>query len=127
MKIKPLSKLELEVMEIVWDLGHCSIREITDQISKSKPLAYTTIATIVTRLTEKGALKKKGEGFSITYSPTLTKDDMSKTVAQSFLTKFIQSFGDAALASFAQSVDKLPKKKKEYFLQLLDMYEKKHK
>lgn len=124
---KPLSRLELEVMEIVWDLGHCSIREITDQISKSKPLAYTTIATIVTRLTEKGALKKKGEGFSITYSPTLTKDDMSKTVAQSFLTKFIQSFGDAALASFAQSVDKLPKKKKEYFLQLLDMYEKEHK
>lgn len=127
MKIKPLSKLELEIMEVIWGLGECTIRDVVDRVNKSKPLAYTTIATVVTRLTEKGALKKKGEGFSITYTPTLTKEDMSKTVAQSFLSKFIRSFGDAAIASFAQSVDRLPKKKRDYFIHQLEKYEKESK
>ncbi|OGK16961.1 hypothetical protein A2690_01475 [Candidatus Roizmanbacteria bacterium RIFCSPHIGHO2_01_FULL_39_12b] len=127
MKLKPLSKLELEVMEIIWERGECTIRDVTDQVGKTKSLAYTTIATIITRLIEKGAIKKQDDKFSATYVPTLSKEAMSRTVAQSFLTKFIQSFGDAAIVSFAQSVDKLPKKKREQFIELLDVYEKKDK
>ena len=127
MKIKPLSKLELEIMKIIWELGECTIRDVADQVGKTKSLAYTTIATVITRLIEKGAIKKQDDKFSATYVPTLSKEDMSRTVAQSFLTKFIQSFGDAAIVSFAQSVDKLPKKKREQFIELLDVYEKKNK
>ncbi|OGK21388.1 hypothetical protein A3C23_01205 [Candidatus Roizmanbacteria bacterium RIFCSPHIGHO2_02_FULL_37_13b] len=127
MKIKPLSKLELEIMEIIWEYGECTIRDVVNKMSKTKTLAYTTIATIITRLIKKGTLKKQDEKFSATYVPTLSKEDMSKTVAQTFLTKFIRSFGDAAIASFAQSVDRLPKKKKEYFLKLLNVYEKENK
>lgn len=127
MKIKPLSKLELEVMEIIWESGGSTIREIVDRVSKTKYLAYTTISTIVVRLTEKGALKKQGEKYAATYVPTLTKEDLSKTVAQSFFTKFIQSFGDEAIVSFAQSVDRLPKKKRDHFIHLLEQYEKESK
>ncbi len=127
MKIKPLSKLELEVMEIIWELGECTIRDVVNRVSKEKSLAYTTVATIITRLSEKGAIRKQGEKFAATYVPTLSKETMSKTVAQSFLTKFIRSFGDAAIASFAQSVDQLPKKKRDYFIQQLEQYEKESK
>lgn len=127
MKIKPLSKLELEVMEIIWESGGSTIREIVDHVIKKKYLAYTTIATIVVRLTEKGALKKQGEKYAATYVPTLSKEDLSKTVAQSFFTKFIQSFGDEAIVSFALSIDGLPQEKKKYFLKLLDKYEKESK
>jgi len=114
-------------MKIIWELGECTIRDVADQVGKTKSLAYTTIATVITRLIEKGAIKKQDDKFSATYVPTLSKEDMSRTVAQSFLTKFIQSFGDAAIVSFAQSVDKLPKKKREQFIELLDVYEKKNK
>ena len=114
-------------MEIIWEYGECTIRDVVNKMSKTKTLAYTTIATIITRLIKKGTLKKQDEKFSATYVPTLSKEAMSRTVAQSFLTKFIQSFGDAAIVSFAQSVDKLPKKKREQFIELLDVYEKKDK
>ena len=125
MKVKPLSELELSVMEIIWSCGTCSVRDVVDRLDKSKPLAYTTIATVITRLTEKGAIKKQGEGFSITYSPKLTKESMSKTIAQGFLSKFVRSFGDAAVASFAESIETLPRKKRDYLVKLLNEYESK--
>lgn len=124
MKLKPLSELELEVMEIVWDLGECTVRDVVEQINKQKQFAYTTIATVLSRLVDKGSVKKVGEGLEITYVPRLSKEDMGKTVAQSFVQKFFNSFGDVALASFAQSIDNLPKKKKEYLLELLNDYDK---
>ena len=127
MNVKPLSTLELEVMEIVWNCGDCCVRDVVGEIHKEKKLAYTTIATIMTRLVEKGALKKKRFGSSIIYSPKFTKQAVGRSVAQSFINRFCRSFGEMAIASFAESIDQLPASKKKYFLQLLNSYERKNK
>src|SRR5580658_8278498 len=47
-----LSKLELQIMEILWNRGACSIREIQEAFPESKRPAYTTVQTIVYRLLE---------------------------------------------------------------------------
>ena len=53
-----LGKLELKIMQIVWDLGRCSVREIQEKFpDKSRP-AYTTVQTVVSRLEVKGALRR---------------------------------------------------------------------
>lgn len=48
-----LSKLELQIMEILWNRGACSSREIHKALPGSKKPAYTTVQTIVYRLLEK--------------------------------------------------------------------------
>jgi len=126
MKAKPLSTLELEIMDVVWHYGACSIGDIVKQINKKRPLAYTTVATVVSRLVEKGAVRRNEEDYPSIYSPRLTKQNLSNTVAKTFITKFFNSFGNEAIASFAQSVDKLPKDKKDYLLKLLSEYEDKN-
>jgi BlaI family transcriptional regulator, penicillinase repressor len=47
-----LSKLELQIMEILWNRGACSIREIQEALPGSKRPAYTTVQTTVYRLLE---------------------------------------------------------------------------
>jgi BlaI family penicillinase repressor len=47
-----LSKLELQIMEILWNRGACSIREILEAFPLSKRPAYTTVQTTVYRLLE---------------------------------------------------------------------------
>ena len=47
-----LSKLELRIMEILWNRGACSIREILEALPGSKRPAYTTVQTTVYRLLE---------------------------------------------------------------------------
>ena len=119
MKPKVLSPLEHEIMDIVWELGQCSVKEVLERINQNKQLAYTTIATILQRLYEKGLVTRKGQGVAYFYSPKLSKKSYSKNLAQSFLNKFFSSYGDVAITSFAESIEKLPKKKKEYLLELL--------
>ncbi|HUR81984.1 MAG TPA: BlaI/MecI/CopY family transcriptional regulator [Thermoanaerobaculia bacterium] len=53
-----LTRLELEIMRYVWDLGEAAVREIHEAIPASKRPAYTTIQTILTRLEEKGAVRR---------------------------------------------------------------------
>jgi BlaI family penicillinase repressor len=53
-----LSKLELRIMQALWDRGPCSVREIQESFPGKKRPAYTTVQTIVYRLEIKGALRR---------------------------------------------------------------------
>lgn len=119
---KNLSPLEQEIMNIVWNCGTCSVRDVLEQIRKEKELAYTTVATILTRLYDKGFLRRDEKKLVVYFSPKISREAFSKKVVGSFFANFFQSFGDSAIASFAESVEKLPKDKKDYFLRLLEKH-----
>ncbi len=124
MKSTSLGELEQQTMDIVWEQGNCSAREVLTSLEKNKRLAYTTIATILQRLFDKGLLTRKESKLGYVYSPKLSKEKYTQNVARVFLKKFISSFGDTAISSFVESIDNLPKEKKEYFVQLLEKNEK---
>jgi BlaI family penicillinase repressor len=52
-----LTKLELQVMEALWQKGACSVREIQETFPESARPAYTTVQTTVYRLEKKKALR----------------------------------------------------------------------
>lgn len=106
-------------MNIVWKLKTCQVRDVLRKINKNNTLAYTTVATLLQRLYEKGMVQRKSDGPAFVYTPKYTKKDYSRTLSQFFISKFFRSFGNDAIASFAESIEKLPKDKKEYFLKLL--------
>lgn len=124
MKSNSLGELEQQVMDIVWEYKNCSTRDVLTKIPNDRKLAYTTVATVLQRLCEKGLVKRTEDKSSHSYSPKLTKESYSKNIAKSFLKKFIDSFGDTAIASFAESIDKLPEKKRKYFLEIIHEYDK---
>ena len=123
--MKPsLGELEQQIMDIVWECKNCSARDVLTRLERDKKLAYTTVATILQRLHDKGLLTRKESSSGHIYSPKVSKEKYTKNVAQSFLKNFINSFGDIGIASFADSIDKLPEKKRKYFLEILDEYDK---
>lgn len=126
MKSVSLGNLEQEIMEVVWGKKGCLIKDVQTELKrKSHSLAYTTVATILQRLYAKGLVKRTAEGKSYHYHSKISKTSFSKTMARSFISRFVRSFGDVAIASFADSIDTLPKEKKAYFLKLLKQYEAK--
>lgn len=124
MKQQSLSNLEEQVMNIVWEKEACYVADIFEAMKQQKDIAYTTTQTIVQRLYEKGFVTRKEQGKGYLYKPKFSKETYSKQIAQTFIQKFISSFGNMALASFAESIEKLPKEKKAYFLSALEEYEK---
>ncbi len=51
------TKPELQIMEVLWNQGACSIREIHEAVSKKERPAYTTVQTMVYRLEAKKAVQ----------------------------------------------------------------------
>ncbi|MHC4405870.1 MAG: BlaI/MecI/CopY family transcriptional regulator [Planctomycetota bacterium] len=52
-----LSRLELDIMDVVWELGDCSSAEVTQVFSRKRQLAPTTIRSVLANLRKKGYLK----------------------------------------------------------------------
>src|SRR5882672_8716267 len=58
MTLPRLTRLELQIMEAVWNRGLLSIREIQESFPEKDRPGYTTIQTTVYRLEDKGALRR---------------------------------------------------------------------
>jgi len=58
MKMPRLSKAETRILEQVWKLETCSVREVLESLPAEESVAYTTVQTLIYRLEEKGALRK---------------------------------------------------------------------
>ncbi len=74
-KIIKLTKLELEVMGALWNLGSASVREIQERLPAKRRAAYTTVQTIIYRLEEKGAVRRtKKIGNAHVFEAVVTRE-----------------------------------------------------
>jgi BlaI family penicillinase repressor len=53
-----VSRFELQLLEKMWQLGPCSVREIQESLPEKNRPAYTTVQTIVYRMEEKGSVRR---------------------------------------------------------------------
>jgi BlaI family transcriptional regulator, penicillinase repressor len=88
-----LTPLELQLMDILWDLGEAAVREVQEAIpARSRP-AYTTVQTMINRLEQKGALKKTRKiGNAWMFSPAINR----KKTHERLIDDFLDLFGGSA-------------------------------
>ena len=85
-----LSKLELQIMQTLWNRGECSVREIQEAFPESKRPAYTTVQTMVYRLLEgKGAVRiVKRIGNANIFAAAISPDDAGRKLIDDLLALF---------------------------------------
>ena len=64
-----LSKAELEIARLVWELKEASVRQVHEALPTNRKVDFTTVQTFLKRLEEKGYLKVRLEGRSRIYAP----------------------------------------------------------
>ena len=74
-----LSKLELKIMELLWEHGLSSIREIQERIVTKPRPAYTTIQTVFGRLESKNAVRRvKKVGGAHIYEASVSREEAKR-------------------------------------------------
>ena len=106
-----LGPLEQEVMDCVWREDVVSVRDVHSCLKKSRRIAYTTVMTVMTRLTEKGFLLRKRQGKAFLYSPKKTKKQTAKTMIGKIIDSLVDQFGEEAMVAFSDELE-LKKRKK---------------
>ena len=75
MSLPKLTRLELRIMETLWNKGPCSIRELLEAFPSSGRLAYTTVQTVVYPLEEKKAVCRTSEfGNAHVFEAVVSRD-----------------------------------------------------
>jgi len=89
MAMPRLSKLELAIMDVLWQGGPSSIREIQEKMAGGKRPAYTTVQTMVYRLEEKGALRRARKiGNAHIFEALVSREQARRRLADEFLGLF---------------------------------------
>jgi predicted transcriptional regulator len=119
-------KLQRAIIEIVWELGEASVREVWTRLRKEKELVYTTILTSMQRLEKDGWLTHRLEGNKNIYMPTKTRAQAGVGSVRKFIHKMFN--GNAALL-FQQLVeeDELSDKELHELRRLIGKKEKERK
>ena len=104
MQQKTLTKGEMQVMNILWDVqrGAC-IAEIQKQYPEPHP-AYTTIATFLKIMEQKGFVEKRksGSGKTFVYSPLLTRERYRRLVVDDVKDTFFGGSVKSLVSFFAE-------------------------
>ena len=78
-----LGNLEREVMEVVWQAGPTTVREVQGELPR--PVAYTTVMTTLDRLFKKGFVSRTRAGRAFVYEPLRTREQTEAAVAQGMI------------------------------------------
>jgi BlaI family transcriptional regulator, penicillinase repressor len=79
---------ELEILQVIWDKGSATVREVHDVLKESKDIGYTTALKTMQIMTAKGILKRDTSNRTHIYSPVVS---MEKTRKQ-FLSRLVDGF-----------------------------------
>lgn len=100
-----LGPLETAVMERLWKRQQATVRDVVDDLSRSRSLAYTTVMTIMTRLHTKGLLTRDRDGKTYVYRPACSRDEHRARLSRDLVRGLVDEFGDVALAQFTAELD----------------------
>jgi predicted transcriptional regulator len=102
---KLLGRLEADLVRAAWAAKRpVTVRDLLDRVNQRRPtpLAYTTVMTVLTRLTEKGVMHRKKQGRGFVYEP-VAGDSAALAVHG-----VMRDFGDAAVAHFVEEAKSDP-------------------
>ena len=87
-RAKDLTERELEVMHVFWRRGASNVNEVRDDLaSDGRDLAYTTVATLVRILTEKGFLEQVNEERPFVYRAVRSFEEVSEGMVGDFINR----------------------------------------
>jgi predicted transcriptional regulator len=95
-------QLQRSVIEVVWELGEATVRQVWKRLCRKKELAYTTVLTAMQRLERDGWLKHRVDGRKHIYLPTRTRAQAGAGSVRKFVQRM---FNGNALLLFRQLVE----------------------
>ncbi|EKQ71000.1 putative transcriptional regulator [Leptolyngbyaceae cyanobacterium JSC-12] len=102
-----LGPLEREILHIVWELGTVSVKDVHDRILEDpdRELAYTSVTTVLNRLTNKGWLACDRQGRSFAWRSLISQEQAKALEAYEQLNQFLAVSNPDVVAAFADSLD----------------------
>jgi len=91
-------------LSALWTLAEGDVKAVQQMVAQSRPLAYTTIMTVLDRLVRKGMLARRKVGRRFVYAPQSTRDAARRAAVRELL----DGYFDGSEEELRQFLEKRP-------------------
>ena len=114
-----LTPQELAIMKVVWSLDQATVRQVYETMREKRPVAYTTVMTMMKILEGKGYLKKALVDRAHVYRPARPRQQVVGAMLRDFVDRVFDGAADSLLLHLARD-NKLTGKQKQLVKQLIE-------
>lgn len=105
-----VTEAEQAILEVLWALGEGSVRDVANALAQQKPVAYTTVLTMLGILHKKELVEFRQEGRAFIYRPTLTKADVRDRALHNLMAQLFDGSPEALAVHLLENHDVDPGK-----------------
>jgi BlaI family transcriptional regulator, penicillinase repressor len=98
-----LTEAEQRVMRVLWTRGECSVRDVTEALAPTYPVAYNTVLTLLRILTDKGYVSPRQEGRAFIYSTLVSRSDARSQALRKLVSQFFEGSPSALAQHLVQT------------------------
>jgi predicted transcriptional regulator len=84
-----IGSLEADILAVVWDLGTAKVRDVYEILRERRPIAYTTVMTVMNNLVKKNLLVQDRSGIAYQYTPAIPGREVATTVLDSVVARLL--------------------------------------
>ena len=106
---QPLTPLELEIMNVLWDAGPANVQSVQARL-QSRNLAYTTVQTMLNVLHRKGKVKRVLKDRAYIYRAVLSRPRAVRQAVGEILERFFGGSADSLVLNLIESRQLTPAK-----------------
>lgn len=114
-KAKPgrFTEAELELMNILWESGQSTVQEVVLRLPPGRPLAYTTVQTVLNVLHRKGSVRRKLRDRAYHYEAAVSRFDAASTALRDLVGKLFGGSAEELVLAMVKSRQLSPQKLSE--------------
>jgi BlaI family transcriptional regulator, penicillinase repressor len=108
-KTAVVTDAEHAILDVLWTQEEASVREVTEALAGRKPVAYTTVLTMLGVLHRKGLVQHRSEGRAFIYRAAVTRAEVRARALGNLLTQLFEGSAEALALHLIENHDLNPK------------------
>jgi predicted transcriptional regulator len=93
-----IGSLEADILAIIWEKDRATVRDVYEALRQQRPIAYTTVMTVMNNLVKKNLLAQDKTNIAYVYTPAIPGDEVAQTILDSVVQRLLRGQPNLAVS-----------------------------
>jgi len=113
-----LGRVQLKIVQVLWEQGRASARQITDALRRQEPIAHSTVQTLLRKLEAKGAVGHDVDDRTFVFYPLVKEENVKRTATRELVQRIFRGSAAGLMACLLED-ERMPNEELEQIRELV--------
>ncbi len=100
---------ELEILQIIWRHGPCTVRQVLEELNEIRPRAYTSVMSLLNVMVDKKLLRRRPHGRAFLYTARVEEQPTLREMVADLMDRAFGGSAELLVAHALEQTDMSPK------------------